>query len=121
MPELQHLVICEEKYMFTPDTFKAHTRKQRSSKQVKNQTIHHLKSGREILSSERFNKEACITSREGKTLISTYVAENIDKMVIRKDLLLDIDSELLIKDCKCLLSQSNVNACLNMLYHFDAS
>ena len=101
MKGLKHLVICEEKYQFTPDSFKEHTRNQRSNKQT--QTVHHLKTGREILSAERFDKQACITSREGKTLITTYLAKNVDKLCLKEDILLDIDSELYIENCSCVL------------------
>jgi hypothetical protein len=111
MRKLTHLVICEEKYRFTPDTFKAATRHQRSVKHTQKSTIHHLKSGREILSAEKFNKEACITSKEGKTLISTYVAKNVDKIVLNKDLVLDIDSEYYTEDCTCSPDQLDKCQC----------
>ena len=101
MEELNHLVVIEEKYLFTPDSFKQHTRNQRSAKQV-HQTIHHLKTGREILSAERFDKNACITSREGKTLITTYLAKNVDKIILKEDIILDIDSEHYVEGCRCM-------------------
>ena len=69
-PRVHHIVVAEEKYSFTPDTFKAATRDQRVSS---NPSIHHLKTGREMLSAERFDKGGCVTSSEGKSLITTYV------------------------------------------------
>jgi hypothetical protein len=84
-----------------PDSFKAATRSKRSTKDmVANPSIHHLKSGRDILSSQKFNKAACTTSREGKSLISTYIAKNVDKIVLKKDIVIDIDSELHIEGCE---------------------
>ena len=63
LPRVDQIVVVEEKYSFTPDTFKAATRDQRVSSTP---SIHHLKTGREMLSAERFDKGACITSPEGK-------------------------------------------------------
>ena len=113
MPGLTNVVICEEKYRFTPDTFKSHTRKQRSGKQAQN--IHHLKSGKDILSSQTFNKEACITSREGKSLVTTYLAQNSNKISLhpKQNLKLDIDSELIIANCNCSLHQKKCQ-CANV-------
>ena len=100
MPSVERIVICEEKYSFTPDSFKAATRDQREAS-TKPPSINHLKSGRKMLSSEKFVKGACTTSAEGKSLISTYVAQNMDKHVIKHNIIIDIDSELHMAGCEC--------------------
>jgi hypothetical protein len=72
------IIICEEKYSYTPDDFKAATRKQR---QVSNSgSIAHLKAGDAIVSTGTFNKEAVVTTAEGKLMISNYLAANMDKI-----------------------------------------
>ena len=99
-PYLERMIICEEKYSFTPDTFKAATRDQRRQS-TKPSSISHLKSGRELLSAEIFSKSACMTSPEGKSLISTYVAQNADKLNIKHNIIIDIDSEMYVEGCTC--------------------
>ena len=99
MPNIDRIVVVEEKYSFTPDNFKAATREQRRTRS--DTSIHHLKTGRELLSSEKFDKAACSTSPEGKSLIGTYLAKNIDKIHFKHDIIIDIDSELIIKGCTC--------------------
>ena len=94
-----YLVLVEEKYGLTPDDFKAATREQR--KKDHESTIHHLKTGEEILSSETFSKDACIETAEGKSLISNYVAKHITKLKIEQDVFLEVDSELITNDCTC--------------------
>ena len=56
IPKVGHIVLVEEKYSFTPDNFKAATRDQKNAKS--DASIHHLKTGRELLSAEKFSKTA---------------------------------------------------------------
>ena len=107
----QRLVICEEKYSFTPDDFKAATRKQREV--LNKQTIAHLKAGENIISDSKFSKEAAITTAEGKCMISNFLAANVEKINIKKDLVLDIDSELHRGGCLCT---ENVTPCTCAIY-----
>ena len=99
MPNLKYIAVCEEMYSFTPDDFKAATREQRQRK--KGYSISHLKTSDELLSSDTFDKKSIITTLEGKCLISTYLAKHVKKLDIRKDVQIDIQSELLIGGCTC--------------------
>ena len=65
---IDRIVICEEKYSFTPDDFKAATRQQR--KKERSMTISHLKTHDEILSTDTFDRNA-VKLDEGKALIGT--------------------------------------------------
>ena len=78
MPSVQRIVVFEETYSFTPDTFKASMRA-KCTGASKLTSINHLKTGRELLSSEKFARSACVTSPEGKSLINNYVAQNVSK------------------------------------------
>jgi len=100
MPCVQQIVIVEEKYGYTPDSFKAATRDQRVSAKART-AIHHLKTGREIISAEKFDKAACVTSSEGKSLITTYVAQNMDKFLLKHNISIVVDSEFKESDCSC--------------------
>ena len=99
IPHLKIVAICEEMYSFTPDDFKAATRDQRQTK--KQFTIGHLKTSEEILSADTFDKESIITTHEGKCLISTYLAKHATKLDVKKDVTIDIQSELHISGCNC--------------------
>ncbi len=103
LPRMKRLVICEEKYSFTPDDFKAATREQRQTKD--RGSIAHLKTVDEMISDKAFNKEAVVTTAEGKCLISKYLAANMKKVNIRKDIIIDVDSELNIEGCTCVAQQ----------------
>ena len=103
LPNVKRMVICEEKYSFTPDDFKAATREQRTKQR---HAITHLKTSSEILNSEKFHKDALLTTTEGKSLISKYLASNVSKLMIKKDMILDVDSELNMTSCHCVNSQS---------------
>ncbi|CAC5399881.1 unnamed protein product [Mytilus coruscus] len=101
MPKVMHMVIYEEKYSFTPDHFKAATRTQR---QVNKPLfpITHLKTNEEILSSTTFDKTSLVTTMEGKSLISTFIARNIEQLKFKRDIIIDIDSEYIMEhetDC----------------------
>jgi hypothetical protein len=108
MPNVERIVLVEEKYSYTPDNFKAATREQRK-KSSSLAAIHHLKTGHEMLSSEKFNKDACINSTEGKSLIGTYAAKNIENFHIQEKIIIDIDSELHIWGCQCKEEISKCN------------
>ena len=99
LPDLKTLVICEEKYKFTPDSFKAATRAQRTSKEKT--TVSHLKTQDEILSLDKFDKTSLVTTAEGKCIISTFLAKNAKTLSLSDDLELYIDSELHIEGCEC--------------------
>ena len=108
LPFLQRLIICEEKYSFTPDDFKAATRCQRKSRK---ESITHLKDTHEVLNSDAFDKQTIVTTAEGKSLISTYLARNISKLNINQPFTIDIDSEYLIEGCICHKEQNEGQNC----------
>lgn len=116
-PSVEQVVMCEEKYTFTPNDFKSATRNQRQRKE--NYTcISHLKTGTEILSDNLFERESVTQTDEGKSLISTYVAKNAQYFTISFDLKLDIDSEFCLKTCDCEASipSTSVAKCECMKY-----
>ena len=98
LPNTRRMVVCEEKYHFTPDEFKAATREQRTSK---SKSIAHLKTAENIISDKKFDKNAVIHTIEGKTLISSYLGKNVNKLCLKGDLIVDIDSEHLMEGCHC--------------------
>ena len=98
LPGVTTIVVCEEKYSFTPDEFKASTRAQRQS--AKGDSIAHLKTSDRILSHDYFNKDAVTQTLEGKKLISTYLAHNVAALDFDYDLDVVIDSELHVT-CRC--------------------
>ena len=98
MPYIQRIIICEEKYLFTPDEFKAGTRGQRKTNR---DSISHLKEPSEILSENKFDKQSLVTTEAGKSLVSTYLARNASKLAIQKHVLLDNDSEYQLQGCSC--------------------
>ena len=102
LPEVQTIVVCEEKYSFTPDEFKASTRAQRQG--AASDSIAHLKSSDKIISDDFFNKDAVTHSLDGKKLVSNFLAQNITKLCFDQcfDQKLDVvlDSELHLT-CRC--------------------
>ncbi|CAC5372997.1 unnamed protein product [Mytilus coruscus] len=62
-----------------------------------------------MINQDQFRKEDIMTTREGKTIMSTYLAANAYQLEIGADFILDIDSELNMKvvpcehsvECKC--------------------
>ena len=72
-PKASTIIICEEKYGYTPDDFKAGTREQRQEKNDKSVT--HLKSASSLLNEDNYNKAVLTKTEEGKKLISTYLAK----------------------------------------------
>ena len=101
---VKRIVICEEKYSFTPDDFKAATRQQR--KRDEDRTISHLKTRDEIISKTSFDKGA-IKTDEGKNLIGTYLGRHADEIKLKENVIIDIDSESQIAGCKCKDASSN--------------
>ena len=72
LPKMKRLIICEEKYSYTPDNFKAATHINR--RKVKDKKgISHLRQETEVISDKYFNKEAVLTEY-GKRIVSTYLA-----------------------------------------------
>ena len=92
MPSITDLVVCEEKYSFTPDDFKAGTRAQRNSKDET--SVNHLKTAKTIINENVLNKEALTKTTQGKMAVSTYLAEHVTDLQIKHQLRLIIDSEL---------------------------
>ena len=99
LPNVKHIIICEEKYSFTPDLFKADTRKKREK--LEKASISHLKEESEIISQEQYNKPSVTGTAEGKLLISSYLGQHVKEIVLNKDIILDIDSEALSSTCEC--------------------
>ncbi|KAL4217289.1 hypothetical protein ACF0H5_023740 [Mactra antiquata] len=117
---LSKVVLCEEKYHFTPDDFKAETRNQRKTMSLKD--VQHLKTDGQIVSESSFNKDAITKTQKGKNLIGKYAAQNISKLNIKHNIQVIIDSELYIeKDCKCLESCSCKNSeyCIPVVCTFN--
>ncbi|CAC5362524.1 unnamed protein product [Mytilus coruscus] len=104
---MNRIVICEEKYSFTSDDFKAATRVKRQKTSAT--SISHLKLESRILSDDKMSKSALIQTELGKRLISNYLARNIQNLDIKGDIIVDIDSELVLNtsclhtegDCSC--------------------
>ena len=105
LPNLKHIVICEEKYMFTPDDFKQATRKKRQKGEKI--SISHLKEESEVLSDERLSKVAVTSTSLGKQLIGTYLGRHLQELQINDDLTIDVDSEYVVIKCNC----SKVSTC----------
>ena len=97
-PILNKVVVCEEKYSFTPDDLKAATREQRKSK---TSNVDHLKTGSDIINEKVFNKDAATKTDNGKRAISTYMASNLQCMTFVHDFDLVVDSELYLASCGC--------------------
>ena len=97
-PAVKNIVVCEEKYSFTPDILKYATRKQRQVR--KTSSVAHLKAGEQILSKDTFSRDAIMNTAEGKFLISNFLAENIHLINIESDLSLIVDSEF-VTACSC--------------------
>ena len=100
--QLKRIVICEEKYSFTPDDFKAATRLKRQKTSATSVT--HLKEAHDILSDDKLAKSAVVNTVLGKRLISNYLARRVSSLnlKIKDNLILDVDSELVTKTMPCL-------------------
>ena len=101
MPNIQKLIVCEEKYSFTPDEFKAGTHSQRANKVKQGKTIDHLKTPADIVNDEVLNKDAATKTLLGKKAISNFLALNIDKVHFDGNFQLIVDSELHVQNCQC--------------------
>ena len=118
-PVLSKIIVCEEKYSFTPDDLKANTRMQRISH--KDSDIDHLKSGPRILSESCFNKDVLTKTDTGKRLVSTYLAQNVQCMKFNKNINIIVDSEMHTNSCTCLEACSCPNYCTPIECFFDNS
>ena len=99
LTRIDHIVICEEKFKFTPDDLKANTRQKRQKKETV--SISHLKEKAEILSEAKLNKKAIDSTAIGKSLISNYLSKHGEELNIQKNMTLDIDSEAVMCSCYC--------------------
>jgi uncharacterized protein YuzE len=68
---------------------------------VKNNSICHLKTASKILSEDAFDKHAIIYTKEGKMMISNYISKNVSNIHIKRNLVIDIDSQNHIAGCEC--------------------
>lgn len=107
LPSTDHIIICEEKYKFTPDDLKANARQKRQKKKAV--TTAHLKQESEIISESKLSKKAIVSTTVGKSLISSYLPKHVDLLDVRKNLTLDIDSEAVM--CTCYCGNSNDVSC----------
>lgn len=98
LPNVRVLQISEEKYSFTPDVFKAATRTQRD-KSI-GTSINHLKMRNEMINETTFAKAAITSTVEGKKLISTFLAKNMNRLSVKQPIKIIFDSEL-IMNCTC--------------------
>ena len=96
---VNRMIICEEKYHFTPNDLKGPTRQKRTGTKGE-ASIYHLKKGAEIVSAEMFDKKAATKTSAGKATVGLFLAENIPTLKLN-NLQIDIDSEMLMEDCQC--------------------
>ena len=97
MVNLQTIVVCKEKYTFTPDEFKAGTRSQRKSKD--GNSVEHLKTASSIINDDILNKDAVNKTWQGKVAIGNYLASNVHRLQFENTFQLIVDSELHKKSC----------------------
>ena len=98
-PQTQHIIFCEEKYMFTPDNFKALTRQKRQKEDTLD--VYHLKSDEEMISLDLYSRTALTQTSEGKKLASSFLAAHIEYLEIQKNCIVDVDSEYILSRCIC--------------------
>ena len=96
-PALKCIIVCEEKYSFTPDDFKAATCLKRQK--TTSISITHLQLAIDILTDENLMK--VIYTELGKRLINNYLARNVYKLNLTHNLVLGIDSELITTTAPC--------------------
>ena len=112
---ISKIVICEEKYGYTPDVFKAGTREQRKTK--KENDVSHLVTHDRIISNDVFNKDIITRTDTGKKLISTYVAKNVCDLTLNRSVSVVVDSELIVKkDCECTGICKCADFCIPIIY-----
>ena len=107
-PQVNNITIVEEKYSFTPDKFKGPTRQQREQK---SSSINHLLAGKDFISKTTFSKDACITSAEGKSLVSKYLAMNVETLKLNRNVSVIIDSEFILEGCSSELHGDDACSC----------
>lgn len=112
------LIICEEKYSFTPDAFKASTREQRKVKS--DSSINHLKSDESMINANTFQKDAILKTDRGKHAIGKYLAQHITSVDMGQKCSLIVDSELhktsmcvCLNACKC---ECDTTYCTPIMY-----
>ena len=112
---ISKIIVCEEKYGYTPDEFKAGTREQRKSK--KENDVSHLITQDRIISKDVFNKDIITRTDIGKKLIITYVAKNIGDLALNRNVSVIVDSELIVKkDCECTGVCECADYCVQIIY-----
>ncbi|CAH1791792.1 unnamed protein product [Owenia fusiformis] len=99
-PKTHTLILCEEKYGFTPDILKDSTRQQRK-KGMPTYSAAHLRTESQVISMDKFSPQAIQTTTEGKRLISIFLADNLSKLKIKGGVKVTVDSELITKGCTC--------------------
>ena len=99
LPKVRHSIICEEKYSFTPDDFKAAIRKSRAK--THQESLAHLQEEHDILSDGKYSQVAIRGSLRGKKLVSSFLASYVTELNIRRDICIDVDSELAMSVCEC--------------------
>ena len=98
-PDLKTIIMCEEKYSFTPNLIKGATRAQRGKHTEL--SIDHLKSSKEMVSDTMISKSDITSTAQGKRLISTFIPRNVSKLSLRAECEIIFDSEFYIKECNC--------------------
>ena len=113
--KISNIVICEEKYGYTPDEFKAGTREQRKRK--KETDVSHLIAHERIISKDILNKDSITQTEIGKKLVSTYVAKNITDLKLNGNVSVIVDSEFITKkDCDCPGACACADYCVPIIY-----
>ena len=72
-------IICEEKYSFTPDDFKAATRKSRAK--THQESLAHLQEEHDILSDGKYSQVAIRGSLRGKKLVSNFLGLMLQNLI----------------------------------------
>ena len=60
-----------------------------------------MKTKYEVLNEDKFDKAAHISTAEGQTITSTYLAKSVEMLEIGENITLDIHSEMHLTPCKC--------------------
>ena len=79
LPKVRHLIICEEKYSFTPDDFKAATRKSRAK--THQESLAHLQEEHDILSDGKYSQVAIRGSLREKKLVSNFLGLMLQNLI----------------------------------------
>jgi hypothetical protein len=73
----------------------------------------YLKTKDEVLNEDKFDKAALISTAEGKTITSTYLAKRAEMLEIGETITLDIDSEMHLTPCKCDIKPCTTTASIS--------